>query len=385
MKNSVLIFLVLLSSLQLRAQFEDLTFGTDSTLEIVTWNIENFPKEGNATIDYVAQIITALDIDVVAIQEVTGSNFLNQLIDKLDGWEGFYAYNKYAALCYVYKTDVLDDIDIYEIYTSNWLEFPRSPLVMEMDYEDKHYVIINNHLKCCGDGILDLGDDDDEEKRRFDACNLLDAYIEENHPGDRVVLLGDLNDVLTDSPENNVFKAFIDKPNRYLIADMDIAKGGSTNWSYPTWPSHIDHIFISNEIVNDYLNYGSDIRTIKLDKYFNGGWSGYEDNVSDHRPVGLKIKTDNNLGVSEFNLQKLGLSNYPNPFSVKTSIAFSPAKKNSELIISTLTEQKVGHIEIIENQTSIVWNTKSLPSGIYLAKLIVDGKLVAIRKMVLLK
>lgn len=41
-------------------KLENLTFGTDSTLDIVTWNIEWFPKNGNATTDSVKKIINAL-------------------------------------------------------------------------------------------------------------------------------------------------------------------------------------------------------------------------------------------------------------------------------------------------------------------------------------
>ena len=192
-----------------QAQFGDLTFGTDSTLEVITWNIEHFPKKGNTTIDYVAQIIQALDVDVVAIQEVTGSDYLDQLIDQLDGWEGFYAYNKYAALCYVYNTEAITDVDIFEIYTSQTREFPRSPLVMEMKFQGEGFVVINNHFKCCGNGELDFSDDWDEEKRRFDASILLDNYIEEHYPDGKVIVLGDLNDELTDPSEDKVISIFI--------------------------------------------------------------------------------------------------------------------------------------------------------------------------------
>jgi len=31
---------------------EDLDFGTDSTFEILTWNIEWFPKNGEITVNY---------------------------------------------------------------------------------------------------------------------------------------------------------------------------------------------------------------------------------------------------------------------------------------------------------------------------------------------
>ena len=54
------------------------------------------------------------------------------------------------------------------------------PLVLEMNYQGEDYVIINNHFKCCGDGILDLGDSSDEETRRYNAISLLKNYIDVN-------------------------------------------------------------------------------------------------------------------------------------------------------------------------------------------------------------
>ena len=35
----------------------------------------------------------------------------------------------------------------------------------------------------------------------------------------------------------------------------------------------------------------SKVEVIKLDEYMSG-WNNYENNVSDHRPIGLKLKTE---------------------------------------------------------------------------------------------
>ena len=69
---SLIIGIILfISGATLQSQnFEDLTFGTDTTFEVMTWNIEWFPKNGATTIDYVTQIIDALDVDLLAIQEL---------------------------------------------------------------------------------------------------------------------------------------------------------------------------------------------------------------------------------------------------------------------------------------------------------------------------
>jgi len=44
MKRIFLSVAILLGYFNVIAQFEELTFGTDSTLDVVSWNIEHFPK-----------------------------------------------------------------------------------------------------------------------------------------------------------------------------------------------------------------------------------------------------------------------------------------------------------------------------------------------------
>jgi hypothetical protein len=160
-------------------------------------------------------------------------------------------------------------------------------MVMDLNFMGENIFIINNHFKCCGDGIMNLDDLGDEETRRYTASNLLKEYIDNNLPNENVIVLGDLNDILTDALENNVFQMIINDSENYLFSDMEIAESSSTDWSYPTWPSHLDHILITNELFDELDN--SDIQTIKIDEYLDGGWSEYDQNISDHRPVALKL------------------------------------------------------------------------------------------------
>ena len=285
-----IICLFLISNPFLQSQdLDELYFGTDETFEVMTWNIEWFPKNNQITVDYVTQIIQALDVDILAIQEVDDTDMFNQMLNGLPDYTGYLVSEWFAGLAYIYKTDIIEINDIYEIYTTSpyWSAFPRSPMVMDLNFMGENIFIINNHFKCCGDGIMNLDDLGDEETRRYTASNLLKEYIDNNLPNKNVIVLGDLNDILTDALENNVFQMIINDSENYLFADMEIAEGSSTDWSYPTWPSHLDHILITNELFDELDN--SDIQTIKIDEYIDGGWSEYDQNISDHRPVALKL------------------------------------------------------------------------------------------------
>tara|TARA_Y100000294_G_scaffold22305_1_gene18910 strand:+ start:97 stop:1254 length:1158 start_codon:yes stop_codon:yes gene_type:complete len=268
---------------------EDLSFGNENSLDIATWNIEWFPKNNQITVNYVTDIITLLDLDVLAIQELDDTDMFEQMLDSLTAYTGYYESNWFAGLAYIYKTETVEINDIYEIYITSeyWNAFPRSPMVMDFNFMGENYFIINNHFKCCGDNILDYDDSSDEENRRYTAINLLKEYIDNNLSNNNVIVLGDLNDDIAEAPPNNVFQEVLDDSTHYRFADLEIAQGNSSEWSFPNWPSHLDHILITDELFNDPNN--SSVETIKIDEYLDGGWNEYDQNISDHRPVAIKF------------------------------------------------------------------------------------------------
>ena len=307
-----IIFLLLISVQLLNAQsLKDLHFGTDSTFEVVSWNIEWFPKNGQVTADSVKTILQSLAADVYALQEIDDTTLLKQVVSTIPGYACHFKFSHYGGLAYVYNTNTVQVNKKYEIFTSQpfWNAFPRSPQVLELTFNNEEYVIIDNHLKCCGDGVLDLNDTSDEENRRLRAINLLKTYIDSIFSNDKVIVVGDWNDILTDPTPNNVFNSFLNDSD-YLFVDFPIALGSSANFSFPTWPSHLDHILISDELFADFYKPNSELSCIRIDDYMSS-WSAYDYNISDHRPVGLKLEVDavistiHNLENSNKNLIKI--------------------------------------------------------------------------------
>jgi len=316
MKNILILFAFIAFSLS--QDLDELYFGTDNDLDIMTWNIEWFPKNGQVTIDYVGQIIEALEIDVLAIQEVDDISSFNQVINGLDNYEGYLESSWFAGLAYIYNTQTVEINNIYEIYTSSpyWSPFPRSPMVMDMNFMNENYIIINNHFKCCGDDNMNLNDDDDEETRRYIASNLLKEYVDNYFPDSNVIILGDLNDELNDNPNDNVFQMILDDSENYFFTDMEIAQGNSNGWSYPSWPSHLDHILITNELFDNNLY----VEVIRIDDFMDGGFSQYDQNISDHRPVALKLSSEE-IPLGDMNND--GILNVIDIVSIVSIILFS--------------------------------------------------------------
>ncbi len=274
------------------------SFGSDTTLDIATWNIEWFPKRGDSTVIYVSEIIRQLDLDLIAIQEVYNKGIFNSMVNSIDGYSALYensSWNESHGLAYIYKNDFIVINDVYDIFETESFHniFPRSPMVIDVEIRGENYIIINNHFKCCGDGILDMTDILDDEYRRFMAMSHLKNYADYYFPEKKLIILGDLNDDLIEPYPDNIFQEIFFDSTNYFFADLHISYGPDTHWSFPAfhpivpWPSHLDHLLISNELFNS-LNV-SNVITVLIDNYLNGSWSEYDYFVSDHRPVAMKL------------------------------------------------------------------------------------------------
>lgn len=380
---------ILLSSIGLFAQtLDDLSFGTNNTLEVITWNLEHFPKNSTVTTTSVKQIIDALSADVYALQEIDTPSQLDAMVADLPGYTAYHESVYYGGLAYIYKTSTVQITDTYEIYTSTTesyrYNFPRKPMVMEMRFKNEEYIIINNHFKCCGDGTLEKNNSYDEEYKRYTAGNMIKEYIDTHFSDKNVILVGDLNDILTDAAPNNVFQSFLDDTSNYRFADQQIAEGSTDNYSYPDsyWLSHLDHILITNELFNDMENTSSTTQTIRIDDYLQGGLNEYDADISDHRPVAIKIMPSVNTSIGDLDSKTSVFYNYPNPFSNATEFKFDALPKPSTIEIFDTQGQLIQSIEVDANATAQTWKTDGLAKGIYLAKRLMNKQPVAEIKLV---
>jgi endonuclease/exonuclease/phosphatase family metal-dependent hydrolase len=273
--------------------FSSAKVGTDSTLEVMTWNLEHFAKNGSQTLDMVVLAVAGLDVDIVGLQEIESSTRFDDLVSDLDGWSGYrsgtagYSLN----LAFLYRDSGLLQVDsIQEIMTDEGGPFPRRPLLLLGSFDGQPIAVINNHLKCCGDGYIEESNSRDEETRRRDACLLLEEYTLANLGNRQVFLIGDFNDEVTDPMDNNVFANFLGDPQRWAVSDLVIAEGSSSGWSFPGWPSHLDHIIINEPLFEAVNGPDAEIRVVPLFAFLSEGWSQYDRDISDHLPVVLKLK-----------------------------------------------------------------------------------------------
>jgi exonuclease III len=255
--------------------------GNNTSFEIVSINLQGFPKAGYPSIIAVRDLIKRINPDVIALQEMTSVTDFNNLLKELKGWEGrFYPLNNDLwNLAYLFKTAevTLDDSKTRVILTGDASAFPRAPFEIYVRHKTLNIstYLINLHLKCCSG--------QDNEARRRSASEQLDNYIKTTRPSDAVVILGDYNDIISgENASTNVFYNLVSATSEYRFTDMSIAKGSLLWWSYPSYPSHIDHILVTNELFSRV----DTTMVLKPDPCY----SGYFDNISDHRPVELILK-----------------------------------------------------------------------------------------------
>jgi endonuclease/exonuclease/phosphatase family metal-dependent hydrolase len=262
--------------------FELLSFGEDETLEVMTWNLQEFAKNYDVTVENVTGVLKALDVDIVALQEIQSITSFEEVVEGLDNRTGYRSSSAAYSinLAYVYRKDMTVK-RIYEIYQDDWWSFPRPPLVMEIEWNGKRIIVINNHFKCCGSK--------EDRERRKSASQKLDAYVESYFDDEMVIIVGDLNDEIDDCEEDNVFWNFIEDGERYLFADNAISDLEYHFWSYPSWPSHLDHILITDELFDAYYDTTTEVTTFRISEFMQGGWYEYERDISDHQPVAMKL------------------------------------------------------------------------------------------------
>ena len=382
MKYTLLLFL-LISIGSFSQNLENLHFGSDSTLDVMTWNIEAFPKAGQTTMDSVRKIIETLDMDIIGVQEINDTNAFKAMMLTINGYAGYAKLNYLVGLGFIYKTSSIQINAIYEIFNAPqyWNNFPRAPIVMDMNYMNERHILIVNHLKCCGDGIIDLGNSNDEENRRLEAVILLKEYIDLNFPTVKTIILGDLNDEITDAPTANVFQPILNDPSNYAFADNAISVGPSADWSYPTWPSHLDHFIISNELFYETQNNGSFVQTLKLEQEFAIGWPSYETLVSDHRPVAMKIFPDM-IGGQEEHLDRVNnITIYPNPSNGDVHFKLGNATDECTILIHAANGTLINEAKCTGKFT---WETQGAVSGIYYATLTIGNTIHKHQRIILL-
>jgi len=258
--------------------------GSDELLDIMTWNMERFPLKGDSTMKAVAEIIDDLDVDIIGVQEVIKIGDFAKMMSWLPGYDFILSQqSSFLEQAIIYKKNMFTLLGQDEPFAMDDYYFAgRPPLVADFLFHcgdiKQQICIVNMHLKCCGDGLY----------RRQQSMKQLHGFLKEKieNGENNIIVVGDWNDELQDTGIYQSFSPFINDQENFLFATDRIARDPSQQ-SYPTWPSFLDHIMIGSGYFEVFENKGQ-IRSVNIEEWI-GGWSKYEDLISDHRPILLSM------------------------------------------------------------------------------------------------
>jgi endonuclease/exonuclease/phosphatase family metal-dependent hydrolase len=253
--------------------------GTDETLELATWNIENYPKN-ESTPSTLANLIASLDLDMVALQEVQDIDAFNELVDRLRGYEGMlsshtYGDGTYQKVGFVYRSDLISLSGAFLLFSQQGYEFPRPAFKVDVTVDKGgstlNFTAIALHLKA-GGGFSD-------RQRREEAVVLLENHLSTTVGGagnGSLVVLGDFNDTLTGAGAT-VFSPLSTAEQLYTIRTQSNDTSGDISFV----PSSVllDHIVTTAAFDAEFA--GSSAIIPRLDMQM----TGYVGQVSDHLPV----------------------------------------------------------------------------------------------------
>jgi len=114
--------------------------------------------------------------------------------------------------------------------------------------------------------------------------------------------------------------------------------------------------------------------------------------ITEYEPVSIEITAedfnDEQPGDDDGNVATRLMGNYPNPFTGVTEIFFNLGTDeigNAEIEIYNMRGQLVKQCAVSNDQSSVSWSAENKATGVYIYKLLVDGKEVDARKMILSK
>ncbi len=264
------------------------SFGSDNRLEIATWNIEFFPKAGDTTIAAMAEVVNDLNVDIIGIQEIGKRGSFAEMMALIPEYD--YVLSQSSSFfdqAIIYKKEFVTAVSQKDLFTFEDYWFAgRPPLQGDFIWNNGGIQfpvsVIDIHMKCCDDGIY----------RRSVASKMLADYIKEKIAGDNsnILVVGDWNDEIDDPWHEQSLNPFVQDKENFYFTTIPILYD-PTQYSYPSWPSFLDHILISKSLFFENKSSGN-TQTIRLQDYV-GGWDEYERILSDHLPVVWSISFEN--------------------------------------------------------------------------------------------
>ncbi len=256
--------------------------GTDTTLDVACWNVENFPKD-ERSVTLLADLITSLELDLIVVEEVASVFAWDELVARLPLHDGVlsshrYSPAEYQKIGFLYRADLMALGEPELLFIGDTYGFPRPPMKVSVTAGTLTFDVIGLHLKA--------GSAPEDSDRRAAAMRVLEAHVRAQVDGggeDELIVLGDYNETVTTSYGMTVLAPMLAVPERYRFRSQDAAVAGEASF-IPTGRV-IDHVVTTAGL-------DAELGAIQaVIPRLDAQMARYESYVSDHLPVVLSIPT----------------------------------------------------------------------------------------------
>jgi len=338
--------------------------STDTTLDVVCWNIEWFgspaPANGPANKDLqeanVARILKWMRADLYGLVEIVDTMRLRRVVDSLGAGQFGFSVSPYCSnatqptgnawltgqkLAFVWRKSVFSNVSTRGMMRSsssantNWAtgRFPfllTATVTLEGVSRTMNFILV--HAKAGST-------QSDHDRRRAGVQELKDT-LDLYHSTASTLIIGDYNDAL-DKP---IFTGATTTSYQPIVADstdadhyrsitLPLARAGQT--SMTGFPNIVDNHIISNELVPVFIASSPKVLTDVVQvvpDYVTA------DNTSDHYPVLSRYDLNGTVLTSlpALTLAEAGLQAWPNPASRALHLRSAEAMRDVRLRILSL-------------------------------------------------
>ncbi len=270
--------------------------GTDSTFDAGTWNLEwfgdpsNGPSPEERQLENVATLMDAAGVDLWAVQEVTGGDQFDALVDRLVHYDGLLATDPVVMDGEAYYSGFDgNEMKVGLVYRSGEIRVDSARVILtDHDFDFAGRPPVKVHLTVGDDPSTALavivlhakaGADPEDRDRRADGAAALMAYLDARYPDAPVLVIGDFNDDVDTSIADGYpspYADFVDAAG-YAFPTAALSAAGETSMVY--YPDVIDHQMATDELMAHYVD--GTAAVVPADRWLEA----YPESTSDHYPV----------------------------------------------------------------------------------------------------
>ncbi|GGK66368.1 Ig-like domain-containing protein [Rufibacter glacialis] len=374
------------------------------TFDIVTYNVEFFgsdikdgtgefgPTNDPLQVENVTKVMQTLNADIIAVQELSEETEMDKVVAAMPGFaksiSQVYSYSikpnssttpfPAQKIGFLYNTATVRPVGFRVMFeglykqavantttliTDDFWSSGRLPYMGTFEVTiggiTKRIRVVNIHAKS--------GSSTGDFNRRKEDLKVLKDSLDAHYPLDNIILLGDYNDNVFGSINAggvSSYNSFIEDAQDYKAITYTLAQNGGV--SFPSSGSFLDHIIISNELIDEYLEGSTTIENP------NSYITNYSSTTSDHLPVYSRFAftSGDPLGTKEDLKRRFRV--YPNPTLGNVTLQLPAGAPRNDLSMTVYGHRgevvlRVSGLEQTLNQ-HLTETISKVATGMYLIK-----------------